>query len=170
MLWTHKTRLVGNWLWNPYGVAGIIGAILIITKLPCWKPLEMFPVPPNHFSILIHQTALNAFVFLVGYSVLRTFKTLVFWKFAIYLIALIGVGLFFWQQGLWNTESWFSNMVSRHYWLFFQFIPLVFSVLFNIGFLKYLFGIDTRSAILMGLLIGMTRAESLRLSMPVYSG
>jgi hypothetical protein len=46
--------------------------------------------------------------------------------------------------------------------------PLIVSILLNIGFLKYLFSVDVKSAILMGVLLGIIDAESLGLSRPIY--
>lgn len=165
-----KNRSIGEWLWSPYFVVGVIVAILVVARLPYWRPFGVFPVPPYHFTILVQVTALNAFAFLVGYCLLKPFKTLVFWKFAIYIIVLMGVSLLVRKWGPWDTESWLGDLVSEYYWFFFQLLPLIFSILLNIGFLKYLFKIDTRSAILMGILIGMTGAESFRLGQPVYAG
>jgi hypothetical protein len=153
--------MVGEkWMWNPLFVA--VAVIVIESLTLTSEPSSFYP------TVLVRGTVLNAIAFWVGYWLLKPFKTLVFWKFAIYLLVLTGINWFFFKMRIWD---WSLFLVGGDYsWFWSQTLPFLASILLNIGFLKYLFQVDTRTAILMGTLIGMVDAESLIVSVPIRMG
>jgi hypothetical protein len=165
---SNKLISLGNRIWNPYFMGGVMFAIFVIAKSPLLKPA--FSIYPGHYTIKVQVIALNALAFLIGYSFLKPFKTLAFWKFGIYLIVVAGVNWLLIEGKPWDWDwmDWYTKLVTRHGWFFIQILPLLVSILLNIGFLKYLFRVDIKSAILMGILLGIIDAESLDLSRPIY--
>jgi hypothetical protein len=121
----------------------------------------------DDFKAISRATVLNIIAFLVGYSILKPIKTLVFWKFAIYTVTIIGINWFIYSM---RRYDWSLPLVGGSYsWFFLVALPFGASIFLNIGFLKYLFGVETRMAILMGVLIGFTNAQSLIVSLPIPS-
>jgi hypothetical protein len=167
---SNKLISLGNRIWNPYFMGGVIFAIFVIAKSPLWKPFGIFPAYPGHISVSIQIFALNALAFLMGYSLLRPFKTLVVWKFMIYLVVTTVIIRLLCEGVSWDWDwiDWYWQLVSKYPWFFRQTLPLFVSILLNINFLKYLFRMDTRSAILLGILLGIIDASSPDLSLPLY--
>lgn len=116
-------------------------------------------------KVLTHATFLNAIAFVVGYSILKPLKSLVFWKFIVYMIVTTAVYWFIYSMRRWN---WSLPLVGGQYsWFFLIVVPYGASILMNMGFLKYLFDVETKQAALMGTLIGITNANTLLVSMPI---
>ncbi len=144
------------------GLSGVM-VILLINSILYPSMRHIYDV-----KILSTSTILNVIAFLVGYSILKPFKTLIFWKFAIYIVTITGVSWFIYSM---RRYDWSLPLVGGNYCWFFLFaLPFIASILLNIGFLKYLFGIETRTAITMGVLIGFTNAQSLIVSLPIPYG
>ena len=113
------------------------------------------------FKVLTHAMFLNAIAFVIGYSILKPLKSLVFWKFFVYMIVTTAVHWFIYSMRRWD---WSLPLVGGQYsWFFLIVVPYGASILMNIGFLKYLFGVETKQAALMGALIGIANANTLLL-------
>lgn len=119
------------------------------------------------FDTLLHGMVLNIAAFLLGYGSIKPLKTLSVWKFLLLIAALTLMNWLIFI--MWRNQSillrfgqfiWFSRAV----------LPFLLSILLNIGFLKYVSAIETRTAILIGALIGMVHAQSVIVGLPISSG
>ena len=117
------------------------------------------------FKVLFHSTVLNIVAFVIGYSILKPLNSLVFWKFIVYVVVVTGVNWFIYCM---RRYDWSLPLVGGQFsWFFLGILPYVVAILLNIGFLKYLFGIETKKAILMGALLGITHAHSMVVNLPI---
>jgi hypothetical protein len=116
------------------------------------------------FKSMVNSTVLNTIGFLLGYSFLKPLRSLVFWKVFLYITVITGANWLLFH--MWDSE-WILLRCGQFIWFSRAVMPFVVSILLNIGFLKYLFRIKTRDAILMGALIGMVHAHSLIVELPI---
>lgn len=116
-------------------------------------------------AALIHTVVSNALIFLTGFCLLRRFDTLSFWKFGVYLAAIAGLT---WTN--YNLEIWTWDWIAFHGdisgWIFYEISPYIFFMVLTAGLLKYLFQFDTRSAILLGILLGTMSFYTMAMSLP----
>jgi hypothetical protein len=138
-----------KWLWKSCFVVAAIVCVMILNGAVNHS---------YHFRVLITAAGCDAIAFLAGYLSLKCFNTLAFGKFAAYLAILTGANWFFHMLQSWH---WSLFLVGGDFgWFFCWLLPLLTAIILNIGFLKYLFKFDTRTAIPMGVLLGMTNAQS----------
>ena len=130
-----------------------------------------FPFMPhnNYYCDLrdiSHSIFINIVVFVIGYSILRPLKSLVFWKFIIYVAVITAINWYVYGMRRYN---WSLPLVGSQQtsWFFLGVFPYLVAILLNIGFLKYLFGIETKQAVLMGILLGVTNAHSMIVNLPI---
>ena len=153
-------------LMNKNTVQWILGLPVCIVLL-----LGMFLSPSlrhsYEFKAIFHSTLLNAIAFVMGYSILKPLKSLIFWKYIVYVIIVTGVN---WVIFSMRGYDWSLPLVGGQFsWFFLWILPYMVAILVNIGFLKYLFGIKTQKAIMMGVLLGITNAQSMIVNFPIQS-
>ena len=70
-----------QWFW---GLSGLVAL--------CLLGLILYPsvIYADMFSVICVYVVIDTIAFIVGYSILRKIKTLIFWKFAAYLAVVIG--------------------------------------------------------------------------------
>lgn len=115
----------------------------------------------RNITILIHGSALNAFAFLVGYSLLDQCKL---WKFAIGFGIATGINGFIIYAKSW---TWSLMVFGEHWWFYTTIAPYLIFIPLNIVLLKSLFKVDTRSAVLMGTLLGIINAHASIMGIPI---
>lgn len=125
-------------------------------------------LPFNHDqAALLHATVCNALIFLTGYCLLRQFETLRIWKLAIYLGVTTGIG---WIND--NLQFWTWDWISFHGditgWLFYEISPYLFFIILTGVMMKFLFQFDTRSSILLGILLGTMSFYTMAISIPYH--
>jgi hypothetical protein len=116
-------------------------------------------------GVLIHAVVCNTLIFLTGYCLLRRFETLSFWKLGVYLgvttgLTWINLNLQFWT---WDWVYFHRDITG---WLFYDISPYLFFMVLTGGMMKFLFQFDTRSAILLGILLGTMSTYTMMLSVP----
>lgn len=139
-----------------------IRKLCVVTALVI-SPLILYRLTYHIYSFRqsVYPLEFNAVAFLLGYLALKRLDTLEVWKFVIYLVILTSVQLAFQsildcdRMGHWIlTYNW-----ERHLWLLFWVIPFILSSITNYGLLKYLFKFDTRTSIIMSILMTMATGQ-----------
>jgi hypothetical protein len=149
--------------WSCVLLVGIIILIGIFLRFPIGPYYD----PYWDFRAISHSAFLNMVAFVIGYSILRPLKSLVFWKFIVYVVVITTIN---WYIFCMRRYDWSLPLVGGQYsWFFLTVFPYIFAILLNIGFLKYLFGIETKNAILMGILLGITNAHAMIVNLPIKS-
>lgn len=135
---------IGQRIWNPYCISILVAFVIVGGALgqSCYR------VPDNLMNICWITAC-----FLAGYCVVRPFSTLPFWKYLVYLVATL------------VFQGWITSLAASmiHRWLgggqmfygLYLFFPFAVGILWTVGFLKFLFKFDTKTAILLGILIGI---------------
>ncbi len=146
-----------QWVWGlPICIVILIGMFLIPSLRHSYD-----------FKVLSHSTFLNIITFVIAYSVLKPLKSLVFWKLIVYVVVVTGINWFIYCM---RRYDWSLPLVGGQFsWFFLGVLPYIVAIVLNIGFLKYLFDIETRQAILMGALLGITNAHSMVVNLPIHS-
>lgn len=153
-------------MWWPYGA---VAAILMIGFLVSCFPV--FRYRGNWLPGIVY----NGLAFLLAYGLVNQSKPLVFWKFTLYLIVSVGIDCFFYTiNGMEFQRILRQCTVDYHlpshflFFLVFSMLPFLLFVVWNTVTLKLLFQTDTRTAIRMGALLGITNATALFAGLPGY--
>lgn len=142
----NRLLLKINYLWNPYYVSILIVSILIGEFV--------FSTFYRGAEIRGGTICWLSGMFLIGYCLIKPFSTLPFWKFFVYLVATLAYEN--WVVWFLKRELIFHmDVTTINPFPFGTLFPLILRMAWTILWLKFFFKIETKPAILLGILIGI---------------
>ena len=124
----------------------IRGCIAIVVLCLLSMVLRPSLVHSETFYISCIYVVVNAFAFIIGYAILLKHSSLTFWKFAAYLIVIVGASL---------AINFLLFEVLSKSMEFFALIVFVVLASLNFALWKIIFHADVRQAFLVGMLVGL---------------